>query len=133
MYEQANEKINQGLSLGARILLGSISGLFGGVMVLIAPPTDKAVFFYLFGTFCLFIAIACFTHGRLRQFIGSAIGVSIFIAGVAYLIAELLAGVYWSGQRSEPSAFNALLYLFFIGIPGAVYAYKARFGFQKRP
>lgn len=133
MYEQANETINQGLSLGARIFLGSISGLFGVVMILVAPPTDKAVFFYLFGAFCLFISIACFTRGRIRQFVGSTIGVAIFIAGLAYLVAELTAGIYWSGQRSEPSVFNALLYLLFIGVPGAAYAYRARFGFPKKP
>ena len=133
MYEQANETITQGLSLGARIFLGSISGLFGVAMILIAPPTDKTVFFYLFGVFCLFITIACFTRGRIRQFVGSTIGVTIFFTGLVYLVAELKAGVYWSSRHSEPSVFNALLYLLFIGVPGATYAYRARFGFQKKP
>jgi len=132
VYEQANATINEGLSLGARILLGSISALFGVVMILVAPPTDKAVFFYLFGAFCLFITLACFTRGRFRQFVGSTIGVSIFIAGLAYLAWELMAGVYWSGRKSEPSVINALLYLFFIGFPGAAYAYKTRFGFPRK-
>ena len=133
MYEQANKTINQGLSLGARITLGLISGLFGDVMLLIAPPTDKAIYFYLFGTFCLFITVACVTSGRVRQFVGSVIGSAVFIMGLAYLVSELTAGVYWSSRRSEPSVFNALLYLFFIGLPGAAYAYKARFGFRKQP
>ena len=133
MYEQANKTINQGLSLGARITLGLISGLFGVVMLLIAPPTDKAIYFYLFGAFCLFITVACVTRGRVRQFVGSVIGSAVFIMGLAYLVSELTAGVYWSSRRSEPSVFNALLYLFFIGLPGAAYAYKARFGFRKQP
>ena len=132
MYEQANEKINDGLSLGARILLGSISCLFGAVMILVAPPTDNAPYFYLFGAFCLFITIACFTRGRVRQFVGSTIGAVIFLAGLAYLFAELTAGVLWSDRRSEPSVLNALLCLFFIGIPGAAYAYKTRFRFPKK-
>ena len=133
MYEQANKTITAGLSLGARITLGLISGLFGVVMLLIAPPTDKAVYFHLFGAFCLLIAIASFTSGRVRQFIGSTIGAAIFIMGLWYLAMELLAGALWSGKRSEPSAYNALLYLFSIGVPGAAYAYKVRFGFNKSP
>jgi hypothetical protein len=133
VYREANETINEGMSLGARIMLGSVSALFGVVMILIAPPTDKQVYFYLFGAFCLFIALACFTRGRVRQFLGSTIGVVIFFAGVVYLIAELTSGVLWSGRRSEPSVYNAILYLLFIGVPGGVYAYRARFGFAKKP
>lgn len=133
MYEQANETINQGLSLGARIILGVISGLFGVVMLLVAPPTDKAIYFYLFGAFCLFITVACFTKGRVRQFVGSSIGSAIFIMGLVYLVSELAGGVFWSGRRSESSVLNALMYLIFIGVPGAAYAFKARFGFPKKP
>jgi len=130
MYERANETINQGLSLGARLLLGAVSALFGVVMFLVATP-DHLVGFYAFGAFCLSIAIACFTSGRLRQFIGSVIGCAIFLAGVAYLGAEVYEGRLWSGSRAEPSAFNAAGYLLFIGIPGVAYAYKVRFGFRR--
>jgi len=63
MYRQAEETINHGLSLGARLLLGVLATLFGITMVLIAPPTDKAIFFYAFGIFCLLIALGCFTKG----------------------------------------------------------------------
>ena len=133
MYRQASETINHGLSLGARIVLGLVSGLFGVVMLSIAPPTDKAIYFYLFGAFCLFIAIACFTTGRLRQCVGSAVGSAVFIIGLIYLLDEVTAGAYWSGRHSEPSVINALLFLFFIGLPGAAYAFKARFGFRKQP
>ena len=133
MYEQANETITQGLSLGARVLLGVISGLFGIVMLLIAPPTDKAIYFYLFGAFCLFITVACFTRGRVRQFVGSSIGSAIFVMGLVYFVSELAGGAFWSGRRSEPSVFNALMYLICIGVPGAAYALKTRFGFPKKP
>lgn len=133
MYEQANKTISQGLSLGARMTLGFISGLFGIVMLSIAPPTDAAIYFYLFGALCLVIAIACITTGRLRQFIGSVIGCALFGMSLVYLVAEVAGGVDWSGRRSEPSVFNALLFLFFIGLPGAAYAYKVRFGFRKQP
>ena len=45
------------------LLLGVLATLFGITMVLIAPPTDKAIFFYAFGIFCLLIALGCFTKG----------------------------------------------------------------------
>ena len=129
MYKQADEQINNGLSLGARIFLGSISALLGGVMIISAPENDKALMFYLFAGFCLLITLACFTKNRVRQFAGSIVGVLIFLAGVVYLISEIESGLFWSGQKSEPSVFNAMCYLFFIGLPGISYAYKTRFGF----
>ena len=132
MHELANRNINQGLSLGARLLLGTVASLFGGVMFLSATP-EHLVGFYGFGAFCFFIAIACFTKGRVRQFIGSSIGCTIFIVGIVYLATQLYSGTLFTGRRAEPSAFNALLYLLFIGIPGAAYAYKVRFGFRKAP
>jgi hypothetical protein len=135
MYERANEAINQGLSFGARLVLGLIVGLFGVVMFLVAPSgaDPKAIGFYGFGTFCFLVAISCFTSGRVRQFIGSVIGCTIFLVGAAYLLAELSDGVLWSGSRANPSAYNAVMYLILIGIPGVVYAYKVRFGFGKAP
>jgi hypothetical protein len=135
MYERANEKINQGLSFGARVVLGIVSGFFGAIMFLAAPPSTepRAVGFYAFGAFCLFITIACFTTGRVRQFIGSLIGTVIFLVGVAYLAAELTDGARWSDSRAGSTAFNAVRYLLFIGIPGIAYACKVRFGFRKAP
>jgi hypothetical protein len=133
MYREAAEAINHGLSLGARLLLGAFAALFGIVMVLIAPPTDKAVFFYFFGVFFLLIALACLTQGRVRQFIGSVVGCVIFGLGVWYLVMEFFHGVYWSATRVEPSMLNACLYLVFIGIPGAAYACRVRFGLRRKP
>lgn len=133
MYEQANKTISQGLSPGARMALGFVSGLFGVVMLLIAPPTDAAIYFYSFGALCLVITIACITTGRLRQFVGSVVGCALFGLSLVYLVAEVTGGVDWSGRRSEPSVFNALLFFFFIGLPGVTYAYKARFGFRRQP
>lgn len=132
LYEQAEATINQGLSLGARILLGLFAALFGVVMILTAPPEAgvKAIIFYAFGAFCLLIAIACLTKGRVRQFVGSIVGSAMFLAGIAYLGSELAHGVFWSTPLSEPSAFQALVYLVFIGYPGASYAFRTGFGFR---
>lgn len=133
MYQEAERTINHGLSLGARLLLGVFAMLFGAVMVLVAPPTDKAIYFYLFAGFCLLLALICFTQGQARQFIGSLIGCTIFGLGIWYLVVELSSGPAWSGARSQPSILNACSYLVFIGIPGAAYAYRARFGLRHKP
>ncbi len=130
MYRKAHETINQGLGLGARLILGLVSALFGGVMLMAAGPGDKAS--YLFGAFCLSITVACFTTGRVRQFAGSVIGSAVLVVAVAYLVAEVKGGVVWSGRRSEPSVLNAVLFLLAFGIPGGGYAYKARFGWRRR-
>ncbi|MBB3777733.1 hypothetical protein GGR74_003282 [Xanthomonas arboricola] len=76
MHQEAERTINHGLSHGARLLLGVFAMLFCAVMVVVAPPTDKAIYFYLFAAFCLLLALACFTQGRVRQFIGSLMGTS---------------------------------------------------------
>lgn len=134
MYELAKAKISRGLSFGARLVLGLVATIFVVVMFLAAPAsTDpKAWVSYAFGVFCFLIAVACFTSGRVRQFIGSIIGCTIFLGGVAYLASEMYRGVLWSGSRASPSAINAADFLWLIGIPGVAYAYKVRFGFNKR-
>ncbi len=57
MYKEAEEQISKGLSPFSRFLLGSVAGLFGVMMILIAPPTDKEIYFYIFGGFCLVICL----------------------------------------------------------------------------
>jgi hypothetical protein len=75
LHRIAAKQITQdGLSVTARIILASFSALFGAVMFLAAPPTDKAIYFYAFGALCVLICIACLTSGRARQFCGSIIG-----------------------------------------------------------
>ncbi|MCC5085439.1 MULTISPECIES: hypothetical protein [Xanthomonas] len=133
MHQEAERIINHGLSLGARLLLGVFAMLFCVVLVLVAPPTDKAIYFYLFSAFCLLLFLACFTQGRVRQFIGSLIGCTIFGLGIWYLVIQLSSDPAWPGARSQPSVLNAFLYLLFIGVPGAAYAYRARFGMRRKP
>lgn len=131
MYRAAEEKINEGLSLFSRIILGCVSGLFGLMMVLIAPPTDKQVYFYLFGGFCLVISLACIFKGKVRQFFGSLIGVALAILSICYLCSQLLEGGPLFSARSDQSIFNAIMFTLFFGIPGLTYAAKAKFGFSK--
>jgi hypothetical protein len=129
MYRAADETINNGLSLGARILLGTAATLFGVIMVLFATTSERPLGAYLFGVLCFIVALACLTHGRTRQFLGSIIGSAMFIAGVFYLADQVSGGKLLSASRAEPSVLNATLYLTFIGLPGAAYVLKARFGF----
>ena len=132
MYREADKTINEGLSLPARILLGCFAGIFGLVMVIVAPPTDRAIGFYAFGGFCLAIAIACVVTGRLRQFVGSFIGLAIFLLAGWYAFDQLVSGSDLIGPRSEPNVVNSLLFMLFFGVPGISYVYRARFGFRKR-
>ena len=131
MYKAAEEQINKGLSPLARVILGLISALFGVVMVLVAPPTDKAIFFYAFGIFCLLICVACVTKGRVRHFVGSVIGSMLLILSGWYLYAQLTGGPFISGRRSEPSLVNAWSFFVAFGLPGAAYALKTKFGWSK--
>ena len=131
MYRAAEEIINRGLSSFSRILLGLFSGLFGVVMVITAPDTDKAIFFYMFGGLCFLICFTCAVQGKPRQFLGSVIGICLFFVSLVYSIYEILGGSLVSGNRDEPSAINAILFLMFFGIPGLRYAMRVRFGKSK--
>jgi hypothetical protein len=135
MYREANEKINEGLSPFARAILGLFSGLFGVMMIGIAPDGEKQIFFYLFGGFCLAISLACIFKGRVRQFLGSLIGVCLTILSGWYLLSQILGGGPLFSARADQSIFNAVLFSVFFGVPGLTYAIKTKFGFAagKRP
>ena len=120
------------MSLGARAILAVFAALFGVVMCLVAPPTDKAPFFYGFGAFCFAIALACVLRGRAAQFFGSIVGTVVFISGLLYLGHEAWVGPLWSSSRSEPSIKNAVLFLLVFGVPSGMYVINARFGLGKR-
>ena len=133
MYKEAEEHIKKGLSLVPRILLGSISGLFAVVLLFIGVhgvthSVENWFAYFAFGMFCSLIALASFTRGRVRQFIGSCIGISIFGLACWYLIAELSGGILIGGKRSEPSIFNAILFMGAFGVPGITYTLMTRFG-----
>ncbi|MFL0805636.1 MAG: hypothetical protein K6L81_18125 [Agarilytica sp.] len=132
MYREAEEKINEDLSPLSRILLGFLAGFFGVMMILIAPPTEKQVYFYLFGGFCLAIAFACIFKGRVRQFFGSLIGSVLVISSIWYLSSQLLGGGPLFSARSDQSVSNAVMFTVFFGLPGMAYVAKAKFGFGKK-
>ena len=131
MYRTAEEKINKGLSPSARVILGIFAGFFGLLIIVTAPPTDKAVYVYIFGGFCLLICVACMTSGRVRQFVGSAIGLMLFGGSLLYMGFEATRESPFFGGRGEPSLFNSFLFLLAFGVPGVVYAAKVRFGLRK--
>jgi hypothetical protein len=131
----AAESIGAGLGRGSRIVLASFACLFGVGMILMAAPEtgSKKLFFYAFGAFCLLIATACVTRGRLRQFAGSVIGCVVFLGSLAYLGYALLDGKRLSSRGGEPSAFNAAVFLLLVGVPGVAYALRERFGYWQAP
>jgi len=131
LYKAAEQEINKGLSPFARFILGFFSGLFGMVMVLIAPPASKAILFYAFGGFCLLICLATLTKGKVRQFIGSVIGCVLFVLSGWYMFSQITTGPIISGSRSEPSVINSVFFFIAFGIPGISYTIKTKFGRSK--
>jgi hypothetical protein len=131
MYEDAESKIRGGLSFGARLVLGSFAALFGGLMLVMAPDSGVPLGFLSFGVFCLAIALACATRGRLRQFAGSSLAVGVLGISIWYLWSQVAGGTIVSGSRSQPSLLNAIFFFVAFGLPSASYLYFARFGFAK--
>ena len=114
------------MSLPSRILLAFVAGLSGAVMILAAPPSDQALYFYMFAGFCFLISIACITRGRIRRFVIGMIGTALFGVSVWYLYVEIITGPLNSGARSQPSIVNAVLVLIALGVPGLAYAMNAK-------
>jgi hypothetical protein len=122
-----------GTGLAFRLILSFFAGLFGVVMILIAPSAVNPIGHYLFATFCLGIAVACFVRGRIQRVIGSFIASAVLVVTAWYLFTEISGGVVVSGSRSSPSVINAILALVAFGLPAAVYLRRARFGFGAEP
>lgn len=133
MYKETEEQINDGLSPLKRILLGLVSGLFGLMMVGIAPDNNKQIHFYLLGAFCLVIFLSCIFKGRAQQFLGSVIGLCLVTLSIWYLASQIIEDGPLLNLRSEQSIFNAILFTVFFGLPGLSYAAQAKFGFIKKP
>ncbi|MDQ3024796.1 MAG: hypothetical protein M3R04_10550 [bacterium] len=119
------------MSRGARIFLGVVALLIGALMALIAPDDEHRVHFYGVAVFCTFMAVTCFSQGRVRAFCGSVIGVTVFGLGIWYLIGQFDHGQFYSGSRSRPSIVNAVAFNLVFGLPGLIYAWVKRFGFRR--
>ena len=132
MYKIAAEKIKEGLGPGAKFILGAVSAFFGLIMVGTASTTQAPFFAAMIGLFCFTITLACFTWGRVRQFAGSTIGVTLFFLSIIYFWSQLTGDPLFFGKRSEPSMLNAVLFVIFFGVPGITYAFHARFGLRKK-
>lgn len=129
--ETQSQRGRRGLAF--RLILSFFAALFGVGMVLIAPSAEKPVGHYLFGAFCLAIAVACFVRGRTQRAVGSFIASAVLAVTAWYLITEIFGGVVVSGSRSSPSVVNAVLALVVFGLPAAAYLRQARFGLGAEP
>jgi len=127
VYEQVQEVLGKGLSPGARIFLGLISGLFGLMMILYPPGMTKPIAIYGFGAFCLVICIMCITKGVVRNFLGRVIGAITFCLSMWYFYGEITSGPVVYGSKSQPSVLDAILFFFAFGLPGAWFAIKGHF------
>ncbi|MDO6636116.1 hypothetical protein Q4540_00020 [Pseudoalteromonas carrageenovora] len=127
MYKSGQKVLNKGLSPFSRILLGSTSGLFGVVMILIAPDMSKPIAIYGFGVFCFIIFVMCVTSGKIRNYLGRVIGLIAFCLSIVYFLSQLGEGQLISGHSSKPSIFNAVLFFFAFGFPGIWFAVKGKF------
>jgi hypothetical protein len=122
MHRQEGRGIVNNLSRGSRIVLSITSGLAGLVMVVAAPPSDKAQGFYFVALICLLLCIACISDTRIRRFLGGCIGTVLFAASLWYGYARF-------GQLEF---FNALVFFVVFGLPGVAYAVSTRFGFWRK-
>lgn len=132
MYKSGQHVLNKGLSPFTRILLGSITGLFGVVMILIAPEMIKPIGIYIFGSFCLAIFTMCITTGKIRNYIGRVIGLIVFGLSIWFFLGQILDGDLISSKRSEPSIINAVLFFFAFGFPGIWFAIKGKFPIKSK-
>lgn len=132
MYKLGEKIIKEGLSPVSRILLGTVSALFGLIMMGTASGTADPFVATMIGAFCFAITLACATWGRVRQFMGSFIGIALFCLSLVYLWSQATGGPQLWGSRSEPSVLNAVLFVIFLGVPGITYAAAARFGLRKK-
>lgn len=130
MYKEAEKQINEGLSPFARFFLSLVAGLFGFMMISIAPPTEHQLPYYVFGGFCLLISLCCITTGRVRQFAGCIIGCVLFISSFFYIYSQLVSDGPFFSARSDQSLFNSFLFLVCFGLPGITYVVKTKFGFS---
>ena len=116
----------------ARIILVIASAVLSALMIFIAPLTDAAIFFYGFAAFCILFSIFfCFTHGNFAQFLLSSMGLFVFCAGLFYLGHEITGSKSFSINRSEPSIFNACMFMLVFGLPSGKYAFNTRFGLRR--
>jgi hypothetical protein len=121
------------LSKIKQLRAANMDGFFGVLMFIITPGSPSPASLAMFGMFCVFIALACATRGRVRQFFGSVIGCAVFGSAVWYLWVEGVGGPVFSGRRSDPSLLNAVLFFLCFGLPSAAYVVSARFGFARQP
>ncbi len=123
------------MSLIARLLIAIFAGIFGLMMLAFASQSDpdKAWMSYLFGAFCLGIALVCFLRSRAANFVGGLIAAGIVGVGLVYLASELIHGPIFASRRSNTSIINAVLFLVVFGFPAVKYVLATRFGFVSPP
>ncbi|MCO1337014.1 hypothetical protein MO867_22070 [Microbulbifer sp. OS29] len=127
MHNEAQRVIGKGLSLFSRVLLGLVAGLFGVVMVLIAPGMSKPIGIYGFGAFCIAISLLCVFTGKYRNYLGRLVGAVVFAVSMCFLVNEISGSKLISSSKAEPAIINAVLFFLAFGLPGGWFAAKGKF------
>ncbi len=136
MDETEESTIPRSESRAARLLLGAAAGFFGVLIFIITPGSPSPVSLAMFGMFCIVIALACATRGRVRQFLGSVIASVVFGLALWYLWVTGVGGPVTTDRPillSLLSLLSAMPFFVCFGLPSAAYVVSARFGFARQP
>ena len=108
-----------GMSRGAKGTLGVLALIVGVCFVPVAftlPDTRGQVGCLGVATFCILIGAACLST-TIRPFAVRAIAAVVLSAAVWYCISMFTGGPATSGQRSQPSMWNAVMFAMVFGLP----------------
>lgn len=126
--ERAEEQNDAGLSPALRFVVG-VYGTLGAFAVFIAPARSVI---YAWATIFLLAVVAFATSGRTRQVVGSIAGTIMLLVSGWYLYSQLAGGPFLPEHAKDASIAGAFFYFVFFGIPGTIYALKAKFGWRRK-
>jgi hypothetical protein len=113
-----------------RIFLGLVSGLFGMLMIAIAPELQPTAH-YLFGGFCFAVAISSITDGQVGRFAKSCVALVVFVTSIWFAVDIGIATQKANESLVEPPFVLALSCLAVFGGSSASYIWVARFGLNE--
>ena len=127
LYRSGEEVLAGGLSTSSRVILGLAVGAMGVGVAMSASSAPNPTLTWIFVGFCIAISLTCVCTGRVRNVVGRIVAAMIFVTCVLYVIDCAYTEPVSSGSRSQPSLSNAVLSMFFAGIPAAYFAIRGRF------
>ena len=132
MSHELTKAISEGFTPRIRVIIAVMIGSIGALFAIgiFLAPTHWQV--YLAPLFCFLIAGFCLAKDRLGQFLGSCLGVYVFIFTCWYVYDQFVTGQMLPAYKGDQSILGSLLALAVFGVPGLIYAWKAKFGFKRQ-